>query len=213
MTSIDVIAGGEIVGIRSGYTYTMTDEQRFLTMRQQAWRAAYDAFATGYLFEKRRRNLGKRLRLNNFVHLAVPLAVGASALTFGIGVANWAAVIWIAGGLGVVQVIVSLWALNERWEERLAHASESASANHDLSRRFRTLAENPPDLSEFARRLDVLMAENQQREQADYKQDLTDAEKREGHRATLRQFDKKCHACGEVPTSMKASKCDLCGNF
>lgn len=191
----------------------MTDEQRYQTMGQQAWRAAYDAFATGYMFEQRRITLGKRLRLNNFVHLVVPLAVGASALAFGVVAATWEVVIWIAGVLGVAQVIVSLWALNERWEERLAHASESASANHDLARRFRTLAENPPEIAEFARRLDILMAENQQREQADYKQDLTDAEKRAGHRATLRQFRKQCSGCGKVPTSMTATSCDICGNF
>ena len=164
-------------------------------------------------FEKRRQRVGRLLRLNNFVHLVVPLAVGASALAFGIAAASWEIVIWIAGALGVAQVIASLWVLNERLEERLAHASESASANHDLSRRFRILAENPPDVAEFSRRLELLTAENLQREQADYKQDIMEREKREGHRAALRQFNTKCPRCGEVPSSMASSKCDVCGNF
>ena len=193
----------------------MTEEEtsRFNALRQQSWRGAYDAFATGYLFEQRRRRLGRYLRLNNFVHLCVPIGVGAAALAFGVFTSTWDVVVWIAGVLGVMQVVFSLWVLNERWEERLAHATESASANHDLSRRFRALAEVPPELNELARRLDILAAENLQREQADYKQELTEEEKRMGHRATLRQFDKECVRCHQIPPSMEPTACDICGNF
>jgi mobilome CxxCx(11)CxxC protein len=191
----------------------VSDTDRANVLRQQSWRGAYDAFATGNIFEQRRRKLGRYLRLNNFVHLGVPIAVGASVLAFGVVATTWDIVIWIAAVLAIAQVIFSLWVLNERWEERLAHASESASANHDLSRRFRTLAEAPPEVQEFARRLDILMAENLQREQADYKQEITEEEKRMGHRAALRQFDKECARCHKIPASLEPTSCDICGNF
>jgi mobilome CxxCx(11)CxxC protein len=189
------------------------DADALSAIRQQAWHSAYDAFATGYIFEQRRRKLGRYLRWNNFVHLCVPLAVGASALAFGVVAATWEIVIWIAGVLGVLQVLFSLWALNERWEERLSHASESASANHDLSRRFTMLAKAQTEVHELTRRLDLLAAENLQREQADYKQEITEEEKRMGHRAALRQFDKTCVKCLQTPPSMDPTECGVCGNF
>lgn len=188
-------------------------EDEKLTLRQQAWRAAYDAYGTAYIFEQRQRATRSRLRLINFVGLAVPLAVGASVLAFGFAAGTWNIVIWIAGVLGVGQVVVSLWALNARWEERLAYASESAPANHDLSQRFRNLAERAPAVAEFVPQLQTLLDENSQRTSADYKQDITEKEKRAGHRATLRHFQKACSACKNVPVDMHPTKCAVCGNF
>jgi mobilome CxxCx(11)CxxC protein len=191
----------------------MDDQDRISGMRRQAWRGALDAFATGYMFEHRQRQLRWNLRRLSFVGLAVPLIVGTAVLTFGVASSSWVYVLWMAGILGAAQVVISLWALVARWEESLSHASESASANHDLSKRFRAIAENPPELASFSYRLDMLLAENMQREQADYRQDLTDAEKRRGHRAALRHFDKKCKGCDQVPTSLKSTDCEICGNF
>lgn len=191
----------------------MTEQDQVDALRRQAWRGALDAFATGYMFEHRQRRMRHHLRLLSFVGLAVPLAVGAAVLAFGVTASSWVYVLWIAAVLGFAQVVLSLWSLVARWDETLAHASESASANYDLSRRFRATAENPPDASTFSYRLDILLAENAQREQADYKQDLREMEKRRGHRAALRHFDKPCKACKQVPLSLKATECDICGNF
>jgi mobilome CxxCx(11)CxxC protein len=191
----------------------MDESQRFDGMRRQAWRGAMDAFATGYMFEHRQRRLRQKLRLVSFIGFAVPLTVGTAVLTFGTTGRGWVYILWIAGVLGGAQAVVSLWSLVARWDESLAHASESASANHDLSKRFRALAEIPPDVATMSARLDILLAENTQREQADYKQDLTDKEKRRGHRAALRHFDKPCKACKQVPLSLTPTKCDICGDF
>ena len=178
--------------------------------RTSAWHSAIHAYATGYIFQNRQRQFGNHLRWVAFIGLGVPVLVGAVVLTFGTG-AYLNYVLVIGGILGVIQVVISLWSLIAKWDLALAYASESASANYTLSKRFKSLAENPPD--DFERRLEILEAENQQREQADYKQDIADTEKRMGHRAALREFARKCAGCGEVPKSLTPTNCDICGNF
>lgn len=182
-------------------------------LRTQAWNAAANAFGTAKLFELRQRNLRQKLRILTFVAIAFPVAVGGTVIAYGTLTEVLPYVLAVGGALGILQLIVSVWAAVAQWDARLAYSSESASANHALASRFRGLAENPPQLAEFQRQIELLSTENQQREQADYKQDLSDRELRRAHRAGLRQFRRECASCHQVPASMTSTKCDVCGNF
>ena len=51
------------------------------------------------------------------------------------------------------------------------------------------------------------------REAQDNKQSISEAEKRAGMRASLRQLQKECVNCKTIPISMIASDCPICGRF
>lgn len=182
-------------------------------LRKQAWDAAVNAFGTAKLFERRQRRLRLWLRLLAFVGIAFPVAVGGTVIAYGISAKSLPYVLGVGGALGILQLVVSVWALVAQWDARLAHASESVVANHSLAVRFRAFAENPPQSGDLEHEFALLSTENEQREQNDYKQDLSDKEIRLAHRAGLRQFQRECVACHQVPLSMTPTKCDVCGNF
>lgn len=183
-------------------------------LRTQCWNSALEAFGTAFIFEQRAQSLRNRLRLLQFVGLAVPLLVGLIVLGFGTNTDYLPRVLLAAGVLGVVQGGYSLWALTQRWEDGLAYAQESASGNHRISREYKKLAQAFPGAGpERDLRLGILAAEDSQRTEQDYAQAITEPERRMGMRAALRQFQRQCAVCKSVPTSMTPTKCDVCGNF
>lgn len=183
-------------------------------IRTDCWDEALKTFGTAYIFEKRADKMKRKLRWPAFAGIAIPLIIGSIYLSFGKEFEYLGEFVAIAGILGVVQIVVSAWSLVAKWDDRLAYSLESASANYELSNRYTKLAKNPPpDLAEFRRRFDVLEAKNHSRRDSDYKQGVSDKEKRMGMRAGLRQFERACKECGNVPTSMKPTDCAVCGNF
>lgn len=171
-------------------------------------------FGTGYIFEKRAHAYKFRLKALAVLGIGVPALVGIIYLTFTTQqiLLDWA--IYLAGILGVAQVILSVWSLTSKWEDGYSYSIESKSANYSLSERFRKLAKSPPlQLPELKKEFNLLEAQNAFRSEQDDKHNITDKEKRMGMRAGLRQFDKACIHCGVVPVSMKPTKCDVCGNF
>ncbi len=101
-----------------------------------------------------------------------------------------------------------------KWDDRFAYAIKANAQNKDLSIRFRELAQNPPtDNSELDLQNKLLQMECRKRCEEDEVQGITEREKRKGMRAGLREFQRACANCKNVPTSMMTSKCDICGNF
>jgi len=183
-------------------------------IRQKCWDKAVHAHGTGYIFEERARALGKKIRLLAFLGIAVPASIGGIVLAFGTDFECKSIVLVLAGIIGIVQLIVSVWALVADWQDAYAYAHESLSANHRLAENFESLASNPPsDISEVEVNFRALMAEDKVLNQRDYRQEITPEEKREGMRAALRKFQRECASCGKVSESMSPSDCDVCGNF
>jgi mobilome CxxCx(11)CxxC protein len=184
------------------------------TLGMQCWDSAIHNFGTAYVFECRARRLRAMLRKLTFLGIIVPVFVGGIVTTYGTQFKYIGWVLSLAGILGLIQLVASIWALIAKWDDEYAYAQESTSSNYDLSNRFKTLAQNPPStIAEFKTKLEFLNAENQRRSDLDYRQAITDAEKRKGLRAALRSFERACTACKKVPTSMEPSECDVCGKF
>jgi len=190
----------------------MSADERFVKLKQETWKRAFFCFATAYLFESRARRYKLSLNVLNFTGIGLPLLVGAMVMSFGEGA--WLPYLAVtAGALSVVQLFVSGWSTVATWSGELAYAIESAAANHDLSRRYQDLLHRSADHAELERRLELIDIEQRLREQSDYQHAVTDGEKRMGHRAALRQFQKACDGCKIIPTSTAPSRCDICGNF
>lgn len=166
------------------------------------------------MFERRARPLRWKLRALTFLGIATPLALGGLVAAFGVNDRAVPVALWIAGVLGIVQLIGSAWSLTAKWDDQYAYAIQSIADNHRLADDFKALGQRPPaDLSELTTRAAVLDAENRTRSNQDYAQGLSDKEKRRGHRAALQQFQRKCATCGVVPTTMDAGDCGTCGKF
>lgn len=122
--------------------------------------------------------------------------------------------ITVATVIGIIQVTVNLWSIIGQWVEEYSYAVSSTAANDSLSVRYRELGQNPPPkLDALRQRYDQLQVEDTMRRDQDLQHDIKDFEKRMGMRAALRQFERPCSACKQVPTSMEPSDCGVCGSF
>lgn len=119
----------------------------------------------------------------------------------------------VAGILGLVPLVGSVWVLVAKWNDEYAYSLESETDNLEISNKFKELAKNPPKPTEFMMRYELINAIDGIRNANDDGHGITDKEKRIRHRATLRQFSRTCSACHEIPRSMGPTNCDACGNF
>ena len=106
-----------------------------------------------------------------------------------------------------------MWSLVQRWDDNFAYALESMSANRSFYEQFKELASETRGQEEANLRYQLLQRESQARSKEDEKQGFTDNEKRMGMCARLRQLQRECAACHQVPTSMTPTNCNVCGNF
>lgn len=47
----------------------------------------------------------------------------------------------------------------------------------------------------------------------DEKHSISEADEKRGMRYALRNYQRTCVSCGQVPTSMTSTSCNICGNF
>ncbi|MEU6680995.1 mobilome CxxCx(11)CxxC protein [Streptomyces sp. NPDC046925] len=180
--------------------------------RRRCWDAALHAFGTGYIFQKRAARLKRKTDLLTWVGLAVPLLTGALVGTLG-SYRLWGAAIVVGSVIAAVQLAISLWSVVKRWPEELAYSSASAAANDSLAARFAALAEDPPGLQALRAQVEKLSVEDAGRRDRDSEKNVTEKERRTGMRASLRKYQRPCSACHQVPTTMEASNCGVCGQF
>lgn len=177
------------------------------------WTSTVHAFGTGYIFEQRANRLRLRLQILNFVSFVVPVMVGGLVLTYGTKLAQLPAVVSVMGAVGLVQVVVSLWALVAGWVETYGYALRSMEANNALAREYEILVNSAFGASEMSSRFVVLRGQDKVRQAEDGNQGVTEREKRLGMRAALRRYQKPCAGCHKVPVDMKSTACGVCGDF
>ena len=182
-------------------------------IRGSCWDKAVHTYATGHIFEDRARSLGRKTRSLEFLGLVVPVAMGGIVISFGTNFRYESITLAVAGILGTIQLIASVWALVASWRDNYAYAHESMNSNYRLAENFEELASNPPSKPEAESKYQTLKAEDKVLRRRDQRQEITEKEKRKGMRAALRKYQRECAGCGEVPKSMSPSNCDVCGNF
>ena len=169
-------------------------------------------FGTAYIFEKRAARTRRLVRGLTFLGIVVPVAMGAVYTTFRLGTNILQVIVTIAGVLGLLQLVASVWSLVAGWNDQLAAYLESKAANYRLAESYGRLARcTTVSDTEFKLRLASLTAENGLRKELDLRVDLNEKEKRMGLRAGLRRFQRACVECRKIPRSMKPTKCRTCG--
>jgi mobilome CxxCx(11)CxxC protein len=183
-------------------------------IRQDCWTKAIHSFGTSQIFVNRMASTKNKLRLVAFLGIVVPVAVGGVVTAFGTNFKYLEVVLLVASTVGLFQLILSVWALVAKWEDRLGFAIDSMNENARLAESFKSLGQNPPSLErDLERDYAVLNAHYETRQLLDNRECLTEKEKRFGMRAALRQFQKACAGCKKVPVSLEPTICDVCGNF
>jgi mobilome CxxCx(11)CxxC protein len=182
--------------------------------RRNCHDSALRCFGTAYIFECRAAPLRVALKLLAFSSLIGPLSIGSLVLAVGLSskLIPWA--IAIAAFLSVVQITLSLWSLVSHWQENLSYYLKSKADNYRLADQFVGLGNNTifPD-NKWRTEFSVLEALGSNRTQLDLRNDITDEEKRMGMRAALREYQRSCASCHQVPRSLEALDCPTCGNF
>jgi mobilome CxxCx(11)CxxC protein len=186
-----------------------TDEQR-----KDCWDQAIYAFGTAYIFERRLLAARRNLRVLNYLGILVPVAVGGIIVSF-FGVESLrpylAWLIVVAGVLSTIQLAFTLWALVAKWDDIASYAAAASSENRRLAARFEELGKIPP--ADFDVQYQLLRADNSRRQEADIQQGISEAELRMITRAGLRQYQRPCVECKNVPRDMKPTTCPVCGSF
>jgi mobilome CxxCx(11)CxxC protein len=180
-----------------------------LECRQVAWRCC----ATAYIFQERMKLYRRRLQTLNFLGIAVPAAVGGVALSAGPLDGKWFGMfVSVAGGILVIQLVLSVLSLTNKWDDAYAYATKSAAANTRLRHQFERLGRDGS--SELQQRFNELNDEDMRLHEDDEAQGLSLDERRMGHRFSLKQYDKACKKCEKIPDNMETdSDCGTCGSF
>ena len=182
-------------------------------LRQKCWDRALQTHGSAHVFELRSNRFRNRLRILTFFGIAVPATIGSVVLSSKNADLS-AVLLFIAGFLGLVQLIGSIWSLVSHWDESYSYARESLTSNYQLSNKYQKLAENPPsDPAVLQLQFDLLEKEDQFRYAQDSKQGISEEEKRLAMRAGLRQFQRPCTQCSTVPSSLEPTDCGVCGDF
>jgi mobilome CxxCx(11)CxxC protein len=185
-----------------------------LQLRSEAHQLAQHATATAYIFEVRANRLRRNLNRLTFVGVGVPVAVGAIVLAYGtkLGALDW--LVPIALGVGCVQLVVFVWSVVAKWVDCYDNALRAVVTNRSLAHRYESLGKRESlDLSEFESQLELLRVTDAVQEESDYRQGVTDAEKRMGMHALLRHYQRECVGCKKIPTDMKPMECGVCGDY
>jgi mobilome CxxCx(11)CxxC protein len=181
-------------------------------LRNECWDKRFYSFGTSKIFEKRANKLKILRNIITFLGLVVPLSVGGTVLAFSVSsdlFKNF--IVPIAGILTVSQLIISLWSLIARWDERHDYAVTAIRANTKLASAFERLGNSKFEV--VSNEIDNLREEYIRQEAMDSIQNITAKEYRFAMRQSLFQYKLKCKTCEEVPKSLKPTDCDTCGNY
>jgi mobilome CxxCx(11)CxxC protein len=86
-------------------------------------RAVY-AFGTAMIFQRRARKYRRLVRLLTFFGLAIPAAIGGIVLANLFNKNLLEQLIYVAGALGVIQLVFSIWSVVANWPESLEGSRE-----------------------------------------------------------------------------------------
>lgn len=191
---------------------TRTDETDRLCT--QAWDRAVDCYGTGKMFLDRANKYRRWLNCLTYLGIAVPALVGGIALTYGINSDYLPLAVTTAGGVGLVQLLVSIASIVDSWPDRLEYSNESGAENLSLAEEFKELgasAPHPP--SNPYVQYQILVNKDEVRKRQDAKRGVKPYELRNAHRQGLRWLQRQCAGCGKVPTDMQSTDCGVCGRF
>lgn len=190
----------------------MTQQEQIF--RKEAWDKAIQSFGKSYIFSQRTVFYNNWIRFLTILGIIVPVFIGATASGYGIDsdILKWT--INISIPLTILQLVISVFSIVNRWSENLSYSIEATNDYANLSEEFKKLGKNPPsDLKLLEHKIDILNTKYNLRNDQDSKFQIKELERRKGMRYALREFQRTCIGCKEVPLSLESTDCEVCGNY
>lgn len=183
-------------------------------LRIDSWNNSIQAFGKSYIFSKRAQFYSNWTKFLTIMGIAVPLTIGATASGYGFDSEILKNTIAISIPLSIIQLIISAFALVNNWNDNLSYSLEAVNDYNSLSDGFKKLGKNPPEnYNEFLKSFEILETKMTSRSENDAKYNLKERELRKGMRYALREFQRKCVGCGNIPISIASTDCEVCGNY
>lgn len=171
-------------------------------------------FAYGYIFDMKAKRFSKYVTLLKVFGIIVPASIGATALGYGIDSNFLKLILVVAVPLTIGQLMVSIFAVLNKWDEELAYAYEASQDLNLMTDDFKKLGDLPPSgFIELDIEYELLNTRFKARKQQNSKHNIREWENRMGMRYALRQYQKSCVGCDSIPLSMESTNCPVCGNF
>jgi mobilome CxxCx(11)CxxC protein len=182
-------------------------------LKEECWNKAYYNLATHYIFRKKSEHYERFIRWNNLLGILTPLSLGATVAAYGIQSNLIGYAIAVAAPLTVIQVLISGFAIVNKWDYLLSYSIESMTANRISYVNFQDLAKYPPqNLDEFSKKYRELSIISGERDVQDEKIKFSQKEDRIGTRYALWIMQKECPECHAIPKNMSPTKCGTCGD-
>lgn len=181
-------------------------------MRNNCWDKALDSFAYSYIYSKKIQRINLLLRWTKVLGILIPVLLG-TLLTAYYGNKNLLDLaIYITTPVAIGQLLISSYLTVVGAEEKVNSCIQKSVEYSLLNSEIEYLA-NFPDSNEqlFQNKYEILIERERGISKGNH--DISDQELRMGMRFGLRQYRRACAGCNETPTSMKPTKCDVCGNF
>lgn len=181
-------------------------------MRQDCWNKALDALAYSYIYSKRVSKVNTLLKWSKAFGFIIPVLLGGIVSGYYNNKAIMDLSIAITTPIALIQLVVSAYLTVVGSDEKLTQYSNKVAEYSLLNSEFEQLANYPTeDFEEYNKRFIVLVERERGISKDNF--DLEDSELRMGMKYGLRNYRRACVGCKETPTSMKPTKCDVCGNF
>lgn len=189
-------------------------DDNYNNLRQDCWNDALHSFGTAYIYSKKSQKIGWLLKANNFLGIIVPVVIGGIVTSYNISADALKIILFFAAPISVMQLILSVLSLSNKWDDSYSYYLESTNDNSQLSNDYSNLARYPPEnKNDLKLKKDLIDVKFQIRNTNDTKYRLSDKQKREGMRYSLRNFQRTCAGCGLKPIDMKPTDCGVCGDF
>lgn len=181
------------------------------TFKQSCTDYMFWCFGTSAIFQRREARLKIRRLWITYLGIIGPVVLGSVVASFGADLKILPVAITVAGIVGIVQLVFSVWALAARWDENYSAAQDSMRGNTSLYNRFKSIRDMPPP--DYVQAFVEAKAEYERQEAIDIRQTISAKEKSYANHEALRYTGKPCSVCRVTPTTAKPSKCDSCGNY
>lgn len=182
-------------------------------LRNNSHDRKFHTFGYSKIFAKRASKYSTSLNWITKIGFLLPGVLGGYALAFGID-DDFNNILYIFVPLSLTQFILSLWASLSKWDDEYSYALEASSHYSSLNTKFKNLASFSADTFEELKASFIsLEIEYDQRSQQDGKHNIKDWERRYGMRTALREYQKLCVSCQQIPYNYNSTDCDVCGNF
>jgi mobilome CxxCx(11)CxxC protein len=111
-------------------------------------------------------------------------------------------------------LVLSAWAMAANWDMQYSKSFQAQMENAELAKFYKELAKTELlSFSEYKAEIARLDSMTEKVDHLCMELRVTDQEKRMGMRSGLREFQRECVKCKQIPSDILSTNCDICGNF